>query len=101
MRLLPVIAVGLTLSTCVSREAVYQRSLVAPHPDVPQPDFEQIAEVLSHHTHRSITSIVAHSNDMVLVHAASPNEDRPGIGSDFALVKRDGRWHLLTGLPTR
>ena len=99
MRLIGIFVVGLTLSACVSREAVYERSLAAPHTGVPQSDFEQIAEILSHHTHRSITSIETRSNDMVLVHAAFPNEERLGNGGDFAFVKRDGRWHLLTALP--
>ena len=95
MRLLAIFAVGLALSACVSREAVYQRSLAAPHPDVPQSDFEQIAEVLSYRTHQSITNVKALPNDMVMVHAAFPGEQGPGSGDDFALVKRDGRWHML------
>jgi hypothetical protein len=98
MRLIGIFVVGLTLSTCVSHEAVYQRSLAAPHMDVPQSDFEQIAKILSHHTRRPIASIEARSDDMVLVHAAFPNEERLGVGSDFAFVKRDGRWHMLTQL---
>ena len=100
MRLIGIFVVGLTLSACVSHEAVYQRSLATPHTGVSQSDFEQIAKILSHHTHRPITSIEARSNDMVLVHAAFPNEERLGVGGDFAFVKRDGRWHMLTALPT-
>jgi hypothetical protein len=95
MRLLAICAIGLTLSACVSREAVYQRSLVSPHPDVPQSDFAQISEVLSHHTHQSITSVKTLSNDEVMVHAAFPSEQDPDSGDDFVLVKRDGRWHIL------
>lgn len=100
MRLLAIFVVGLTLSACVSREAVYQRSLAASHPHVPQSDFEQIAEILSHHTHQSITNVDALPNDMVMVHAAFPGEQSPGSGDDFALVKRDGRWHMLNATNT-
>ena len=100
MRRLCIFAFGLTLSACVSREAVYQRSLAAPHPDVPQSDFEQIAEVLSHHTHESITNAKALENDEVMVHAAFPGEQVPGSGDDFVLVKRDGRWHMLNATNT-
>ena len=96
MRLFTIFAVGLTLWACVSREAVYQRSLAAPHPHVPQSDFEQIAEILSLRTHQSITNVEALSNDMVKVHAAFPGEQGPGSGDDFVLVKRDGRWHMLS-----
>ena len=92
MRLLAIFAVGFTLSA-VSCEAVYQRSLAAPHPHVPQSDFEQIAEILSHRTHQSITNVEALPNDMVI--AASPGEQGPNLGDDFAFVKRDGRWHML------
>ena len=95
MRLLTIFAVGLTLSACVSREAVYQRSLAAPHPDVPESDFEQIAEVLSHRTRQSITNVEALQNDEVRVHVAFPGEQVPGSGDDFVLEKRDGRWHML------
>lgn len=95
MRLLAIFAVGLTLSACVSREAVNQRSLAAPHPDVSESDFEQIAEVLSHYTHQSITNVKALQNDEVGVHVAFPGEQGPGPGDDFVLVKRDGAWHLL------
>ena len=100
MRLLAIFVAGLTLSACVNREAVYRRSLSAPHPSVPQSDFEQIAEILSHHTHQSITCVQARANDMVLVHAAFPNEQRPGFGGEFAFVKRDGRWHMLNATNT-
>ena len=100
MRLLAIFAVGLALSACVSREVVYQRSLAAPHPDVPESDFEQIAEVLSHHTHQSITNVKALQNDEVGVHVAFPGEQGPGSGDDFVLVKRDGRWHLLNATNT-
>ena len=95
MCLFAILAVGLTLSACVSHEAVYQRSLAAPHPDVPESDFEQIAEVLSHRTHQSITNVEALQNDEVRVHVAFPGEQGPGSGDDFVLVKRDGRWHML------
>ena len=100
MRLLAIFAVGLTLSACVSREAVYQRSLAAPHPEVPESDFEQIAEILSHHTHQSITNVKALQNDEVRVDVAFPGEQGPGSGDDFVLVKRDGRWHLLNATNT-
>ena len=99
-RLLAIFAVGLTLSACMSREAVYQRSLAAPHPDVPESDFEQIAEVLSHHTHQSITNVRALQNDEVGVDVAFPGERGPGSGDDFVLVKRDGTWHLLNATNT-
>jgi len=100
MRLLAIFAVGLALSACVSREVVYQRSLAAPHPDVPESDFEQIAEVLSHHTHQSITNVKALQNDEVGVHVAFPDEQGPGSGDDFVLVKRDVRWHILNATNT-
>jgi len=100
MRLLAIFAVGLTLSACVSREAVYQRSLTAPHPHVPQSDFEHIAEILSRHTHQSITSVEALPDDMVMVHVAFPGEQGPGSGDDLALMKRDGRWHMLNATNT-
>ena len=95
MRLLAIFAVGLTLSACASRETVYQRSLTIPHPNISQSDFEQIAEVLSHHTHQSITNVEMLENDEVRVHAAFPGERDSGPGDDFVLVKREGRWHLL------
>jgi len=95
MRVLAIFAVGLTLSACVNRQAVYQRSLAAPHPHVPDSDFEQIAEVLSHRTHQSITNVQALENDGVRVHVAFPGEQGPGSGDDFVLVKRDGKWHML------
>ena len=95
MRLLAIFVVGLTLSACVSRQAVYQRSLAAPHPNVTESDFEQIAEVLSHHTHQSITNAEVLENDEVKVHVAFPGEQSSGSGDDFVLVKRDGRWHML------
>jgi hypothetical protein len=100
MRLLAVFAVGLTLSACVSPETVYQRSLATPHPDVPDSDFEQIAEILSHHTHQSITNVKALQNDEVRVHVAFPGEQGPGSGDDFVLLKRDGRWHILNATNT-
>jgi hypothetical protein len=62
---------------------------------VRQSDFAQISEVLSHHTHQSITSVKTLSNDEVMVHAAFPSEQDPDSGDDFVLVKRDGRWHIL------
>jgi len=37
---------------------------------------------------------------MVMVHAAFPGEQGPGSGDDFALVKRDGRWHMLNATNT-
>lgn len=95
MRLIAIFAIGLTLATCVSRETVYQRSLAVPHPDVPEPDFDQIAEILSHHTHQSITSVKTLQNDEVSVHVAFPGEQGPASGDDFVLIKRDGRWHIL------
>lgn len=95
MRPLAIFAIGLTLSACVSRVAVYQRSTVALHPDVRQSDFAQISEILSHHTHQPITSVKAVSNDKVMVHAAFPSEQDPGPDDDFVLAKRDGRWHIL------
>ena len=95
MRLLAIFAVGLTFSACASRETVYQRSLTIPHPNISQSDFEQIAEVLSHHTHQSITNVETLQNDEVSVHAAFPGKQDPGSGDDFVLEKRDGRWHML------
>lgn len=74
---------------------MYQRSLAAPHPDVPESDFEQIAEILSHHTHQSIINAKALEKDEVKVHVAFPGEQGPGSGDDFVLLKRDGRWHIL------
>jgi hypothetical protein len=67
---------------------------------VPQSDFEQIAEVLSHHTHQSIMNVKTLSNDEMMVHAAFPGEQSPGSGDDFVLVKRDGRWHILNATNT-
>ena len=98
--LLAIFAVGFALSACVSREAVYQRSLAAPHPDVPKSDFEQIAEILSHHTHQSITNVKALQNDEIEVHVAFSGEQPPSSGDDFVLVKRDGTWHLLNATNT-
>ena len=100
MRLFAVVAVGLTLSACVSREAVYQRSLATPHPDVSASDFQQIAEILSQHTHQSITNVKALQNDEVSVHVAFPGEQGPDSGDDFVLVKRDGSWHILNATNT-
>ena len=100
MRVLVIFAVGLTLSACASRDAVYQRSLAAPHPDITQSDFEQIAEVLSHHTHQSITNVETLQNDEVSVHVVFPGEQDPDSGDDFVLVKRDGRWHMLNATNT-
>lgn len=100
MRLIAIFVIGLTLAACVNRETVYQRSLAAPHPDVPEPDFEQIAEILSHHTHQSITDVKALENDEVSVHVAFPGEQDPGSGDDFVLVKRDGTWHILNATNT-
>ena len=100
MRLPAIIAVGLTLSACMSREAVYQRSLAAPHPGVPQFDLEQIADILFHYTHQSITNVKALPDSEVMVHEAFPGEQGPDSGHDFALVKRDGRWHMLNAANT-
>ena len=83
------------MSACISRETVYQRSLAAPHPDVSESDFEQIAEILSHHTHQSITDAKALQNDEVRVRVAFPGEQGPDSGDVFVLIKRDGRWHVL------
>ena len=100
MRVVVLFAVGLVLSACTSREAVYQRSLAAPHPGVPESDFEQIAEVLSHHTHQSITNVRVLHNDEVRVYVAFPGEQDPDSGGDFVLVKRDGKWHMLNATNT-
>ena len=100
MRVLVIFAVGLALSACASREAVYQRSLAAPHPGVPESDFEQISELLSHHTHQSITNVRVLQNDEVSVHVAFPGEQGPDLGDDFVLIKRDGRWHILNATNT-
>jgi hypothetical protein len=100
MRLIAIVAVGLTLLACANRETVYQRSLAAAHPDVPEADFEQIAEILSHHTHQSITNVKTIQNDEVSVHAAFSGEQGPDSGQDFVLVKRDGRWHILNATNT-
>jgi len=100
MRLLVILAVGLTLSACVSRDAVYQRSLAAPHPDVPESDFEQIAGILSHHTNQSITKVNVLQPDAVRVHVAFSDEQDPRAGDDFVLVKRDGNWHILNATNT-
>jgi hypothetical protein len=95
MRLIAIFVIGLTFAACVSRDTVYQRSLTAPHPDIPGPDFEQIAEILSHHTRQSIINVTALEKDEVRVHVAYAGEQGPGSGDDFVLVKRDGRWHIL------
>jgi hypothetical protein len=100
MRFFAIFAIGLALSACVSREAVYQRSLAAPHPHVPQSDFEQIAQILSLRTHQSITNAQVLPNDMVTVHAAFPDDQGPGSGDDFVFVKRDGSWHMLNATNT-
>jgi hypothetical protein len=100
MRLIAIVAVGLPLSACVSRETVYQRSLAAPHPNLPEADFEQIAEILSHHTHQSITNVKALQNDEVRVHVAFSGEQGSDSGDDFVLVKRDGTWHILNATNT-
>jgi hypothetical protein len=95
MRLIAIVALGLTLSACANRETVYQRNLTAAHPGVPEADFEQIAETLSHHTHQSIINVKMIQNDEVRVHAAFSGEQGPDSGQDFVLVKRDGKWHIL------
>src|SRR5262249_31306470 len=100
MRALVIFAVGLVFSACASREAVYQRSLAAPHPGVPESDFEQISEVLSHHTHQSITNVIVLQNDEVSVHVAFPGKQGSDSGDDFVLVKRGGRWHMLNATNT-
>ena len=100
IRLLVILSVALALSACVSRDAVYRRSLAAPHPDVPDADFEQIAGILSHHTHQSITNMNVLQPDAVRVHVAFPGEQDPGAGEDFVLVKRDGKWHILNATNT-
>lgn len=100
MRLIALVAVGLTLSACVNREAVYQRSLAAAHPDVPAADFEEIAETLSHHTHQSITQVKLIQKDEVSVHVAFSGEQSPDSGQDFVLVKRNGKWHVLNATNT-
>jgi len=100
MRVVVIFAVGLVLSACASREAVYQRSLTSPHPGVPESDFEQIAEVLSHHTHQSITDVRVLQEDEVSVHVAFPGDQGPDSGGDFVLVKRDGKWHMLNATNT-
>jgi hypothetical protein len=94
-RLIAIFAIGLALAACVSRDIVYQRSLAAPHPEVPEPDFDQVAKILSHRTHQSITSIKTLQNDEVSVHVAFPGEQDPASGDDFVLIKCDGRWHIL------
>jgi hypothetical protein len=99
MRVLPVLALAFTLSACVNSDVVYQRSLTTPHPGVSRADFEQIAELLSHRTRRSITKIEALPNNEVMVHTAFPGEG-PNSGEDFALVKEHGRWRTLTGRDT-
>jgi hypothetical protein len=88
-------ALALTLSGCANREAAYRRSLTAPHPDLPQSDFVQIAELLSHRTRQSITSIEALPNDKVLVYTAFRGAQGPGLSNQFTLAKRDGRWHVV------
>ena len=100
MRLFVLVAVGLMLSACVGRENVYQRSLTASHPDVPEADFQQIAEILSHHTHQSITNVKTFQNDEIKVHVAFSGEQGPDSGEDFVLVKRDGEWHILNATNT-
>ncbi len=97
MRALGVFALVLTLTGCVSREVVYQRSLAAPHPRLPRSDFEQIAELLSHRTRESITEIRVDPQGDVMVHTAFPGADRPGRGTDFSMAKRNGRWHVVEG----
>jgi len=92
MRLFAIFAIGLTLSACVSPEAVYQRSLAAPHSDVPEADFEQIADILSHHTHQSITTVKALQSDEVGVHVAFSGEERSRLGRRFCFGQ--ARWHL-------
>ena len=95
MRALAIFALALTLSGCANREAVYRRSLTAPHSHLSQSDFEQIAELLSHRTRQSITSIEALPNDKVLVYTAFRGAQGPGLSNQFTLAKRDGRWHVV------
>jgi hypothetical protein len=99
MRILGMLVVAFALSACVSPDVVYQRSLATPHPGVPRADFEQIAQLLSHRTRRSIAKIEALPNNEVMVHAAFPGEG-PNSGEDFALVKEHGRWRTLTSRDT-
>jgi len=95
MRLIATVAVGLTLAACVNRETLYQRNLAAPHPDVQEADFEQIAEIVSQHTHQSITNVTLLQVDEVKVHVAFSGEQGSDSGEDFVLIKRDGSWHML------
>ena len=100
MRLFAICVVGLALSACVNREAVYQHSLAAPHPNVPESDFEQIAEILSNHTHQSIINAKTLEKDEVKIHVAFPGEQTTESGDDFVLVKRNGTWHILNATNT-
>ena len=94
MRAFGLLAVGLALSACVSREVVYERNLAAPHPGVSRSDFEQIAKLLSQYTRRSITNIEKVKGiDELMVHTAFPGEE--GEGETVALVKDHGRWRFL------
>jgi hypothetical protein len=95
MRVLVIFALALTFSGCANRDAAYRRSLMAPHPDLPQSDFEQIAELLSHRTRQSITSIETLPSDKVLVYTAFRGAEGPGLSNQFTLAKRDGRWHVV------
>ena len=95
MRALAIFALVLTLSGCANREAAYRRSLRAPHPHLSQSDFEQIADLLSHRTRQSITSIEALPNDSVLVYTAFRGAEGPGLSNQFTFAKRDGRWHVV------
>ena len=100
MRVLGMLSIAVILSSCVGPEVVYQRSLATPHPGVSRADFEQIAQLLSHRTHRSITKIEAVPGiNEVMVHAAFPGEGS-NSGEDFALVKEHGRWRTLTSRDT-
>jgi hypothetical protein len=99
MRMLGMLVVAVILSSCASREVVYQRSLATRHPGISRADFEQIAELLSHRRRRSIVKIEALPHNEVMVHTAFPGEG-PNAGEDFAMVKEDGRWRTLTSRDT-
>jgi hypothetical protein len=100
MRTFGILVLAVTLLGCASKEVAYRRSLTARHlsdfaRQMPRPDFEQIAEILSHRTRQSITDIQPFTSDEVIVFTAFRGGEGPGLSSQFTLAKRDGRWHVV------
>jgi hypothetical protein len=100
MRTFGILVLAVTLLGCASKEVAYRRSLTARHlsdfaRQMPRPDFEQIAEILSHRTRQSITDIQPYTSGQVIVYTSFRGGEGEGLSSQFILAKRDGRWHVV------